>query len=329
MAELEREAPRPRAAGDGLPRGRNPDADAPPPAAAADGGHRAAPGRGRRGDHRGEPRDGRPPGAVRAARHGRDTAVAGRAVVPAPPPGRARPRGDAGAVTRRLRVRPGRGVRGHRHRPAVRGPGPDARRPRGRHGRGARAGPGPRVLVRARAEARARRWPAAARRRPTRTSRRDAYHRIVEGLEEAGYRWYETANFARPGHECRHSLAYWDAADYLGMGVGAVSTVAGRRWRNSPGLARLHRGRRERARAAAHRASAWTPTTGGASGGCWACGWTARARPSPGPGRPTGRRRSSGFARPDCCGPTGTSIALTRRGRFVQNSILHELMEYA
>ena len=32
----------------------------------------------------------------------------------------------------------------------------------------------------------------------------DAYRRIVQGLEDAGYRWYETANFARPGHECRH-----------------------------------------------------------------------------------------------------------------------------
>jgi oxygen-independent coproporphyrinogen-3 oxidase len=64
----------------------------------------------------------------------------------------------------------------------------------------------------------------------------DAYRRIVGALEEAGYRWYETANFARPGHECRHSLAYWGAADYLGVGVGAVSTVAGRRWRNNPGL---------------------------------------------------------------------------------------------
>ena len=65
----------------------------------------------------------------------------------------------------------------------------------------------------------------------------DAYRRIVAGLEEAGYRWYETANFARPGRECRHSLAYWGASDYLGVGVGAVSTAAGRRWRNGPGVA--------------------------------------------------------------------------------------------
>jgi len=64
----------------------------------------------------------------------------------------------------------------------------------------------------------------------------DAYHRIVDALEDAGYRWYETANFARPGHEARHNMAYWGAADYLGVGIGAVSTVGDRRWRNAPDL---------------------------------------------------------------------------------------------
>ena len=35
----------------------------------------------------------------------------------------------------------------------------------------------------------------------------------------------------------RHNLAYWLGRDYLGLGVGAVSTIAGRRWRNTPRLA--------------------------------------------------------------------------------------------
>ncbi len=34
----------------------------------------------------------------------------------------------------------------------------------------------------------------------------------------------------------RHNLAYWQGRDYLGLGIGAVSTVAGRRWRNRPQL---------------------------------------------------------------------------------------------
>ena len=35
----------------------------------------------------------------------------------------------------------------------------------------------------------------------------------------------------------RHNLAYWLGRDYLGLGIGAVSTIDGRRWRNTPRLA--------------------------------------------------------------------------------------------
>ncbi len=54
----------------------------------------------------------------------------------------------------------------------------------------------------------------------------------------AGYRWYETANFCRPGHEARHNLGYWTGHDYLGVGVGAVSTAGLERRRNRPSLPR-------------------------------------------------------------------------------------------
>jgi oxygen-independent coproporphyrinogen-3 oxidase len=71
------------------------------------------------------------------------------------------------------------------------------------------------------------------------------FERVVERLTSAGYRWYETANFCRPGapsgapdYRARHNLAYWLGRDYLGLGIGAVSTVAGERRRNRPGLAR-------------------------------------------------------------------------------------------
>jgi putative oxygen-independent coproporphyrinogen III oxidase len=69
------------------------------------------------------------------------------------------------------------------------------------------------------------------------------YEQVVERLTAAGYRWYETANFClaagqdRPrDHRSRHNLAYWLGRDYLGLGIGAVSTVARRRWRNTPRL---------------------------------------------------------------------------------------------
>jgi oxygen-independent coproporphyrinogen-3 oxidase len=65
------------------------------------------------------------------------------------------------------------------------------------------------------------------------------FERVVERLTTAGYRWYETANFARAGARdlrALHNLAYWEGRDYLGVGIGAVSTVGERRWRNAPSL---------------------------------------------------------------------------------------------
>ena len=63
---------------------------------------------------------------------------------------------------------------------------------------------------------------------------------VVERLTQSGYRWYETANFCRTGARdlrAQHNLAYWLARDYLGIGIGAVSTIGKRRWRNTPRLA--------------------------------------------------------------------------------------------
>ncbi|HEY4976764.1 MAG TPA: radical SAM family heme chaperone HemW [Gaiellaceae bacterium] len=65
---------------------------------------------------------------------------------------------------------------------------------------------------------------------------------VVERLVGSGYRWYETANFARTGAErdfrSTHNLGYWRGHDYLGIGIGAVSTVGDLRWRNIPSLPR-------------------------------------------------------------------------------------------
>src|SRR3954469_23306068 len=70
----------------------------------------------------------------------------------------------------------------------------------------------------------------------------DYFERVVVTLTEAGYRWYETANFCRmdDGRDLRsrHNPGYWLGHDYLGLGIGAVSTIENRRWRNRPQLAR-------------------------------------------------------------------------------------------
>jgi len=69
------------------------------------------------------------------------------------------------------------------------------------------------------------------------------FETVVDTLTYAGYRWYETANFCldpeRVGGRdlrARHNLAYWRGSDYLGVGIGAVSTVSGVRSRNLPGI---------------------------------------------------------------------------------------------
>ncbi len=96
----------------------------------------------------------------------------------------------------------------------------------------------------------------------------------------AGYRWYETANFCLEGARARgrdlrahHNLGVWRGTDYLGVGVGAVSTLppeeapveglggsglprtggrgGGVRRRNLPSVGALRRGARPRRGAAA------------------------------------------------------------------------------
>jgi coproporphyrinogen III oxidase-like Fe-S oxidoreductase len=60
----------------------------------------------------------------------------------------------------------------------------------------------------------------------------DKYLLADELLEGAGYEWYELSNWARPGHPCRHNVAYWLSADWWGIGAGAHSHVGGVRWWN-------------------------------------------------------------------------------------------------
>ena len=71
------------------------------------------------------------------------------------------------------------------------------------------------------------------------------FEQVVDTLTAAGYRWYETANFcvaeaSAGGRDLRahHNLGYWQGRDYLGLGIGAVSTVYDARRRNLPGLGR-------------------------------------------------------------------------------------------
>ena len=155
----------------------------------------------------------------------------------------------------------------------------------------------------------------------------DAYECIVAGLRAAGYGWYELANFARPGHECRHNLGYWHGADYVGIGVGAVGTIQGVRRRNRAGLT---------AYIAALAGGALPPVgtevidSDTRRRERWMLGLrlaepfdTALAGP---PDHPEAlvRLTEIGLAEVD-----GAMLSLTERGRFLQNGVVGTLMDFA
>lgn len=63
---------------------------------------------------------------------------------------------------------------------------------------------------------------------------RDAefFETAMEVLAGAGFEQYEISNHAKPGRECLHNLAYWNGADYTGLGPSAFGTRSGKRRRN-------------------------------------------------------------------------------------------------
>lgn len=54
-------------------------------------------------------------------------------------------------------------------------------------------------------------------------------------LPAAGFHHYEVSNFARPGYEARHNLAYWHNEDYLALGPAAAGHAGLLRYHNAPG----------------------------------------------------------------------------------------------
>lgn len=60
----------------------------------------------------------------------------------------------------------------------------------------------------------------------------DCYLLAEEVLSASGYGNYEVSNWARPGQESTHNLAYWLGHDWWGIGPGAHSHVNGVRWWN-------------------------------------------------------------------------------------------------
>lgn len=78
------------------------------------------------------------------------------------------------------------------------------------------------------------RWVAEGRERLADEDRyRDEYLLAADRLTRAGYEHYEVSNFALPGRQSRHNLAYWARVPYVGLGPGAHSFQPPRRFWNT------------------------------------------------------------------------------------------------
>jgi len=64
------------------------------------------------------------------------------------------------------------------------------------------------------------------------------FETMIDIMSAAGFDNYEISNHAKPGHQSKHNAAYWSGAEFLGIGPGAVSTIARTRWKNLEDTAR-------------------------------------------------------------------------------------------
>ena len=67
----------------------------------------------------------------------------------------------------------------------------------------------------------ARAWRDRAKPRQDEDRAAEMYEHAVDRLDAADFHGYEISNWARPGHESRHNLAYWERRPYEAVGPGA------------------------------------------------------------------------------------------------------------
>lgn len=71
---------------------------------------------------------------------------------------------------------------------------------------------------------------------PSEEEELNMYLLLMDRMKQAGYKQYEISNFAKPGFESRHNMAYWLNEDYYGLGAGAHGYVGRRRHMNIKGV---------------------------------------------------------------------------------------------
>ena len=68
----------------------------------------------------------------------------------------------------------------------------------------------------------------------------DMYNFLRKFLMDQGYEHYEISNFGKPGFQCRHNRTYWKNRNYLGLGLGAHSSMDGVRFYNLESFSSYH-----------------------------------------------------------------------------------------
>lgn len=64
----------------------------------------------------------------------------------------------------------------------------------------------------------------------------EMFEHVGKRTKAAGFERYEVSNYAKPGAECRHNLAYWRQEQWLAAGPSASAHIAGHRYKNIPRL---------------------------------------------------------------------------------------------
>lgn len=156
----------------------------------------------------------------------------------------------------------------------------------------------------------------------------EEYGMLMDAAAAAGFEHYEISNFALPGYRSRHNSAYWDGTPYLGCGPGAHSYDGRSRRRNLPDLAaylrspgsppyeeeQLSRGERFDEKVfTSLRTSAGLDLAAVEEeyGGEWLAGLLRAAAPHLAAGRLV---------------QAGGRLRLTRRGLFVSDGVMSDLM---
>lgn len=153
--------------------------------------------------------------------------------------------------------------------------------------------------------------------------------RIADGLAAIGLQAYETSNFAIPGQACRHNLAYWTGRDYQAAGAGAVSTIDDLRLTREPHPARYI------AAITAGGDAIWKREKLGPAERlteCWmlglrlATGVSQAALASHGDDPARWRPIADGLVTAGLLHEDDGYLALTRRGRMVQDAVTVQLL---